>query len=206
MHLPVSHVSERIRKLMIAPRRIHAGELPEILRQHRSGDRRATRRLIRGFEFLLWKQYRYLAHHRNAWLQDRADEILGQLYLDLCDAVRWLKQNDVPASGIKGHIWGNLMQSHRHDYRQTKTDHKTPGDNLMEPALRELGMTEYRSERQRHNMLDDELAEPASDRNAGIVEALRSISDGTKKLADCIELRGLRHDIIKKRALRVRRA
>src|SRR5579872_468909 len=152
--LPVSHVSERIRKLMFAPLRIHAGDLPELLREHRKGERQATMRLIRGFEFLLWKQFRFLEHHWNPWLQDRADEILGQLFLDLCDAVRWLKENDVPASGIKGHIWGNLLQSHKHDYRETKTDDTTPGDNVMEPALHELGMAEYCSERQRRNKLD----------------------------------------------------
>ncbi|MGQ0633421.1 MAG: hypothetical protein ACT4QC_02325 [Planctomycetaceae bacterium] len=159
----------------------------------------ATDALIEGFEFLVWQQYRWLEHNRNLWLRDRADEVLGQLFIDLCEAVEWLGTNTVPASGIKAHIRANLYHSHRHDYREAvKYEHSTPGDGMTEPLLKRLSMMNFQRDRQREAMADalDSLR-PDTPRDSEIVEALRDIAKGTRKLADCLELRGLRHDRLK---------
>jgi hypothetical protein len=205
-HLPASHVRERIRQLRA--HRIHAGEVPDLLRRHRRGDIhrgdiRATERLIEGFEFLVWKQYRWLEHHRNLWLRDRADEVLGQIYLDLCEAIGWLKTNEVPPSGVKGYIMAHLFHSHRHDYRNIVAEDVRPGENVLDILMNDTAMEEFRLRRKENEMFDD--LNPETPCDEGLVEALRTIASGTRKLADCLELRGLRHDVIRKRVFRPRK-
>lgn len=97
--LPKDQIAAAIADAELA--RIPAADLPATLDRHRAGDDDAARRLVAGFNYLIWRQYR---RHRPSQ-RISGDDLLGLLLVDLATAVDRLRRNDAePEDYIEAHL------------------------------------------------------------------------------------------------------